>query len=185
VQRLAAETGRLAWAAPQDWMVEPAMLARTGLSVAEHQARTVDGFCRLSTQLAPGLPVIPVLQGQTVEDYITCVTRYADSGVDLTRVPLVGLGSVCRRQASDQITQVVRELAAGGLRLHGFGVKTGGLARYAGQLVSADSLAWSYDHRRRRAPLPGCQGHRNCANCPRAALAWRTRVLTQLRGDPR
>jgi hypothetical protein len=28
-----------------------------------------------------------------------------------------------------------------------------------------------------RRPLPGCTGHRNCANCLTYALQWRTRVL--------
>jgi hypothetical protein len=93
----------------------------------------------------------------------------------------VGLGSVCRRQASGEIGAIVAELAAAGLRLHGFGVKQRGLARYADRLVSADSLAWSYAARRRPA-LAGCTRHRNCANCPRYALAWRARVLADLDG---
>jgi hypothetical protein len=182
VARYQAEIGRLAWAAPQDWMCEPAMLARTGLTVAEHQARTVDNYCRLR-QLAPGLPVIPVVQGWDLPSYLACVDRYAANGVDLTAVPLVGLGSVCRRQASGEIAAIAAELARAGLRLHGFGVKLRGLAGYADLLQSADSLAWSYAARR-RPPLPGCRGHKSCANCPRYALGWRARVLAAL-GPPR
>ena len=45
-------------------------------------------------------------------------------------------------------------------------------------LASADSLAWSYDARR-RPPLPG-HTHKNCANCQPYALTWRTRVLNSL-----
>ena len=41
--RFAVEIGRMAYAGPQDWMCEPHILAKTGLTVAEHQARTV-GF---------------------------------------------------------------------------------------------------------------------------------------------
>jgi hypothetical protein len=52
-------------------------------------------------------------------------------------------------------------------RLQGFGVKTGGLARYADCLTSADSLAWSFEARR-AAPMPGCS-HANCANSLRYA----------------
>ena len=178
VARYAAEVGHLAWAAPQDWMCEPFMLARTGLSVAEHQARTVDNYATLR-QLAPGLPFIPVVQGWRLADYLACIDRYATAGIDLAAVPLVGLGSVCRRQATGQIGAIVGELAAAGLRLHGFGVKRQGLARYADHLQSADSLAWSYAARRRPA-LPGCVGHRTCANCPRYALAWRQQVLAGL-----
>jgi hypothetical protein len=86
---------------------------------------------------------------------------------------------VCRRQATSEIAELVCVLAHAGLRLHGFGVKTRGLAQVAGWLTSADSLAWSYQARR-RPPLVGCCGHRNCANCPCWALAWRERVLAEL-----
>ncbi len=180
VARYAEEIGKLAWAGPQDWMCEPAMLARTGRNVAEHQAATVENYCLLR-QLAPGLPFAPVVQGWRLSDYLACIYRYAAAGVDLAAVPLVGLGSVCRRQATGEIGAIAAELAAAGLRLHGFGVKQHGLARYADRLESADSLAWSYAARRRPA-LPGCTGHRNCANCPRYALAWRDRVIARLDG---
>jgi hypothetical protein len=159
---------------------EPAMLARTGLTVAEHQAATVENYCLLR-QLAPGLPVIPVVQGWRIGDYLACIDRYQQAGVNLAAVPLVGLGSVCRRQATGQIGVITSELARAGLRLHGFGVKQHGLARYADHLESADSLAWSYAARRRPA-LPECTGHRNCANCPRYALAWRQQVIASLDG---
>lgn len=62
VRRYRDEIGGLAWAAPQDWMCEPAMLARTGLSVDEHQRRTVANYLELR-QIAPEIPWIPVLQG--------------------------------------------------------------------------------------------------------------------------
>ena len=176
--RYQAEIGRLVWAAPMDWMCEPSMLASTGLSVAEHQARTVENYCRLR-QMAPSLPFIPVLQAWTLADYLACVDRYAAAGVDLTRLPLVGVGSVCRRQHTSQIGAIITELAAVGLRLHGFGVKRRGLARYGPLLESADSLAWSAHARRRPAQL-GCVGHRNCANCLAYALAWRDQVLADL-----
>jgi hypothetical protein len=60
VARYQAEIRGLVWAAPMDWMCEPSMLARTGLSVAGHQVRTVENYCLLR-QLAPWLPFIPVL----------------------------------------------------------------------------------------------------------------------------
>ncbi len=180
VARYTDQIGNLAWASPQDWMCEPAMLARTGGSVADHQAATVDNYATLR-QLAPHLPFLPVVQGWRIGDYLACVDRYAAAGIDLAAVPLVGLGSVCRRQATGELGAIAAELAAAGLRLHGFGVKQHGLARYADHLESADSLAWSYAARRRPA-LPGCTRHRNCANCPRYALAWRQQVLASLDG---
>src|SRR6266511_4128228 len=63
-------------------MCEPFMLDRTGRSVADHQAATVDNYCRLR-QLAPTLPFIPVLQGWRLGDYLACVDRYAAAGAGL------------------------------------------------------------------------------------------------------
>lgn len=172
--------GGLDFAAPMDWMCEPFMLERTGLSVREHQERTVANYLALRS-IAPQLPFVPVLQGwEVTRDYLTCVDLYASAGVDLTVLPLVGLGSVCRRQSTHQIAGLVRELASGDLALHAFGCKSGGLARYAHHLASADSLAWSF-RARRSAPLPGCVGrHRNCANCLTYATAYRERLLVGL-----
>src|SRR5437763_3121324 len=44
VRRYHDAIGRLTFAAPQDWMYEPHMLARTGMTVLEHQQRTVDNY---------------------------------------------------------------------------------------------------------------------------------------------
>ena len=151
------------------------MLARTGLSVTEHQHRTVENYLALR-QLAPSLPFIPVVQGWRLPDYLACVDLYASAGVDLAALPRVGLGSVCRRQSTAEIAVIVTILAARGLRLHGFGIKTSGLRLYGHLLASADSMAWSYAARRAPA-LPGCTGHRNCANCLTYATAWRSRIL--------
>lgn len=179
VRRFADEVGNLAWAAPMDWMCEPFMLANTGLSVAEHQQRTVDNYRRLR-DLAPDLPFVPVVQGWTLHDYQRCVDAYEAAGVDLAAVPTVGVGSVCRRQSTGEIALIVTSLAARGLRLHGFGVKTLGLAKYAPYLASADSMAWSY-HGRRTQP---CRHGRakSEANCLPFALAWRERILRALNG---
>lgn len=173
VERYRAEVGRMAWCAPMDWMCEPVMVERTGLSVREHQARTVASYVGLRDA---GLPVVPVLQGQTIADYHRHVDDHAMAGIDLSQLATVGLGSVCRRQASADIEALVRSLAP--LRLHGFGVKSGGLRRYAAHLTSADSLAWSARGRRVR-PCPH-RGVTSCANCLPHALAWRARALDGL-----
>jgi hypothetical protein len=177
VRRYRDEIGCLEWAAPMDWMCEPFMLARTGLTVAEHQTRTVANYLELRS-LAADLPIIPVLQGWSRDEYHRCVELYQRAGVDLCAEPLVGVGSVCRRQAGGEIEAIVHSLASLGLRLHGFGVKAGGLARYADCLASADSLAWSFEARR-AAPLAGCS-HANCANCLHYAAAWRERTLSRM-----
>lgn len=170
VRRYADEIGRLQWVAPQDWMCEPFMLAKTGLTVAQHQANTIRSFVELRQQL--GTLVVPVLQGWDLDDYRRHADAYSAAGIDLDDEQLVGLGSVCRRQATGQAEAIVWALHP--IRLHGFGMKTEGLRRYGAGLASADSMAWSYQARK-RPPLPGCR-HASCANCIRYALSWRQRV---------
>jgi hypothetical protein len=181
VRRYASEIGNLAWAAPQDWMCEPFILAKTGLSVREHQLRTVANYTALRI-LAPRLPFIPVLQGWTVKDYVRCAAMYRAAGIDLSREPLVGLGSICRRQATDEIAHIVMTIANLGLRLHGFGVKTAGLLRYERYLTSADSLAWSFRGRHVASCAHGPPGRprrpKSEANCLTFALEWRERLLS-------
>lgn len=178
VRRFQQEVGNLQWAAIQDWMCEPFMFAKTGLSLEEHQRRTVDSYARL-LDLAPDLPWTPVLQGWEPTDYLRCLEKYEARGFNLRKVPVVGLGSVCRRQHTQEAESIIRELGALGLRLHGFGFKAKGLQRVADVLVSSDSLAWSYDARR-RPPLEGCSGHKNCANCARYAMRWLTELTARL-----
>lgn len=176
IRRYAEEIGHLDWAAPMDHMTEAHILARTGASVRTHQHRTVANYLRLR-ELAPELPIIPVLQGQTVADYHRCADLYERHGVALAALPLVGVGSVCRRQHTGEVEQIMRSLATRGLRLHGFGVKITGLARYADVLCSSDSAAWSLHGRH----LPGCSPtHRSESNCLHFALSWHTKILRSL-----
>ena len=179
VRRYVAELGSLQWASPQDWMCEPWVIAKTGLTVAEHQSRTVENYLQL-IDMAPDLPFIPVLQGWEIGDYFAHAEAYAEAGIDLTAQPVVGIGSVCRRQATGQIASIFDQLKAQGLKMHGFGVKTVGLSMYADQLVSADSLAWSYGAR--QDALRGVRhcAKNTCANCLHYALAWRERILHSL-----
>ncbi len=179
VRRLRAEVGLMEWAAPQDWMAEPAIRERTGLSVAEHQRRTLDNLLELRA-LAPEVPWTPVLQGWSAGDYWRHVEQYDAAGIDLRREPLVGVGSVCRRQSSVRAGMILATLAAEGLRLHGFGVKKSGLRASAAHLASADSLAWSL-HARFHPPLAG-HPHKTCANCCEFALEWREELLSTLPG---
>jgi hypothetical protein len=179
VRRYHDQIGCMEWAAPQDWMCEPWILKKTGLTVQEHQRRTVDNYRDLRHQ-DDYLPWIPVLQGWTLDDYLRCADLYEDAGLDLSAEPLVGLGSVCRRQNTDTAVDIIRALRNRGVtRLHGFGFKTTGLRAAHQFLESSDSMAWSLHARKRRAPLPGCM-HRSCANCPRFAAQWRHRLLASM-----
>ena len=184
VQRYADEIGSLAWAAPMDWMCEEFVVEKTGLSIPKHQRLTIHNFLELRA-LAPHLPFIPVLQGFSRDDYVRCIDAYWDAGVDLRRYPTVGIGSVCRRQATSEIKAIVSEVASFGIRLHGFGVKTLGLEQYAAHLTSADSMAWSFQARREGARLDNCEHKGDCRNCIEYAKWWRERLLSRLRQRPR
>lgn len=157
-------------------MCEPWILSKAagwlGGTVAAHQAWTVRNLLELRAA-APDLPFVPVLQGWDRDDYLRCVDLYLAAGVDLTVEPIVGVGSVCRRQATDEITAIFAALD--GIRCHGFGVKSAGLAKYGHLLASADSMAWSFRGRHIR-PCPHTQAA-SCANCLPHALAWRDRAI--------
>ncbi|MFF0290070.1 hypothetical protein [Streptomyces sp. NPDC005262] len=187
LRRIWEHVGPYDWAAGQDWMCEdliihggqagPNHFVGTHLSVAEHQRRTVENFLELRS-LAPDLRIIPTLQGSTIPEYEHCRDLYERAGVDLRAEPTVGLGSVCRLQSTNEGAAIVTAMAAHGLRLHGFGFKTLGLAKVGHLLASADSAAWSM-HARKRPPLPG-HTHKNCANCIDYAMRWRTRVINAI-----
>lgn len=175
VRRLRDEVGSLEWAAPQDWMCEPFVVEKTGKSVEEHQHLTVQNFLELRA-LAPDLPIAPVLQGWHPTDYTRCAELYQAAGVDLAAEPVVGVGSVCRRQGS--IANVAQALDWLNLtNLHGFGLKTLGLKSPHGAIFkSADSLAWSFAERKERSGLQ---------NDFETALGWRYRLLNQVEFEGR
>jgi hypothetical protein len=109
---------------------------------------------------------------------------YEEAGVDLAAQPVVGLGSVCRRQGTEEIDLIASALHARGYNLHGFGVKIDGLAAYAPCLTSADSLAWSVGGRRTHPCTHGLNrfGRVNKAenNCIHYAMDWRRKILATL-----
>lgn len=184
-RQLMQSAGLLEWAAIPDWMCEPAMLAKTGLTVGEHQRRTVAACVRYRKQ-APDVPWIPVLQGWTLDDYLRCVRMYERGGIDLTQERVVGLGSVCIRQGTDEAIDIVRTVGALGIRLHGFGLKTRAMRRLdlLDGLVSADSMAWSIAARRQQHRECDCDHDGDCRNCLRWAIRWRERVTGELAPEP-
>lgn len=176
VNAWADRIGGLRWAAIRDHMCEPFILAKTGSTVRDHQMRTIESLDNLRAY-APWIPWTPVLQGWQPDDYEAHAQMYRSAGYDLSREPIVGVGSVCRRQATSEGEAVFRRVASLGLRIHAFGVKSDGLKRYGQLLASADSMAWSYVARRRKIKLDGCIGHENCANCIRFAMKWRNDLV--------
>lgn len=192
VRRYTQEIGNLVWCAPMDWMCEPLVISGgrtpngqkfvgTKLTVREHQRRTVENFLRLR-DLAADLPFRLVLTGYQVQDYLRCAEMYLAAGIDPATEPLVGIGSVCRRQGGREAAEIFATLTDHfpGIAMHGFGVKSEGLSRYGKLLASADSMAWSDTARWERTRLPGCV-HACCQNCLRYARLWRHQLLTSLR----
>lgn len=186
VRRYDEEIGNLDWAAPQDWMCEPWIVAKTGLSVAEHQRRTVDNFLDLSARWGDDgtNPFMPVLQGDQRDDYLRHWDMYDRAGINLGAYPTVPVGTVCRRKETGEIGDIVLALRLRDpdLPIHGFGVKKRSLRACGHWITSADSLAWSYSARRNEG-LPECTAHKSCANCPRYALRWYRQLMAEVRRD--
>lgn len=179
INRFSSEIGNLDWASQQDWMCEDFVLKKTGLSVLVHQEKTIDNFLELRS-LESNTSIIPVLQGYSIQDYRRHVDMYAARGVSLLDEPTVGVGSVCRRQGSNDITRLFGSLRSLGFKnLHGFGVKASGLKKTS-DLKSSDSMAWSFAARKKRHETVCPEGKKTCAHCLHYALSWRDSVLSRI-----
>lgn len=185
------EIGNREWAAPQDWMCEDAIInggtfkrqkfVGTGLSVREHQHRTVGNFLDLMA-INDTLRIIPVVQGDRPAAYEYCIDLYDKAGINLLDYPTVGIGSVCRIQDTPEAVEIIEHAARilGPNRLHGFGFKIEGLEKVGYLLGGGDSFAWSENGKHK----PGCdfrlsrdKPHKNEANCLRFMLEdWGPKV---------
>jgi len=160
--------GNLEMAVSQDYMCEPAMLERTGLTVKDHQKLTIERYDAL-IKLTDVL-IMPVLQGYEPKEYAEHLDMYGDR---LKYGMRVGVGSVCKRNGDPkQIIAVLEAIKAKrpDLKLHGFGIKITALsdAYIISMLYSADSMAWSMSARR---------NGRN-ANALTEAIAWQKHLET-------
>jgi hypothetical protein len=188
VRRWRNMIGNLDWVACQDWMCEPMVInggtfkgvtfKGTGLSVAEHQRRTILSYLGLR-DMAPEIWWAPVLQGWEPDDYWRHVEMYANYGVDLRECGVVGVGSVCRRQGTGVMEPTIAELHRYGLRMHGFGFKKTGLLQIWRYFASSDSMAWSEHVRKNNKKLGSCT-HADCRNCICGAQAWREELYQEL-----
>lgn len=132
-------------AVAQDYMCEDFILARTGLSVFDHQNMTITRYDELLAHDLP-CPVMPVLQGYSPGEYIAHIRQYGDR---LKPGAWVGVGSVCKRNADPLSVYMVLSAInffRPDLRLHGFGLKQTALElpEIRELLYSADSTAWSF-----------------------------------------
>lgn len=174
--------GNLAAAVAQDYMCEPFVLERTGLSVAEHQRLTIERYDALCAAVTSGTYIMPVLQGYAPQEYADHIHQYADR---LGIGQWVGVGSVCKRNANpESVSQVLQAIVAErpDLRLHGFGVKLTALAHptVCARLHTADSMAWSFAARK--------DGRGSAANHWQEAMRYVERidaVIARRRTQPR
>lgn len=148
INRWASDPSLVA-AVAQDYMCEPFIVEKTGLSVPEHQRLTIKRYDDL-VRLVPMVYIMPVLQGYLAEDYLRHLESY---GERLGAGAYVGVGSVCKRNTNVREIEGILALiknARPDLRLHGFGLKTTALASGAvlEMLYSADSMAWSFAARK-------------------------------------
>lgn len=111
--------GRLLAAVAQDYMCEPAMIEKTGLTIADHQRLTIVRYDAL-LPLVTGVYIMPVLQGYSPEDYVSHIRQYGDR---LAVGAWVGVGSVCKRNGDprsiEDVLLAIKEERPD-LRLHGF-----------------------------------------------------------------
>lgn len=145
-----ASCGRLVAAVSQDYMCEPMILRKTGLTIADHQRLTIERYDAIRGLVSSSIHVLPVLQGYLPDHYAAHVAAY---GARLWSGMWAGVGSVCKRNGSPrEMAAVLRAIkhVRPDLQLHGFGAKTTALesAEVRGLLHSADSMAWSYAARR-------------------------------------
>lgn len=133
----------------RDYPCEDEVLQQHDRTVAEHQGMTTErhrSLLNLAEDAGVDGQPVSVLQGQTLDEYLSHYDQMRDAGV-LT--DYVGIGSVCRRHAEDEIQKIVtgiRDELPERYRLHAFGVKIPVLEKpgVLNALSSADSCAYDY-----------------------------------------
>jgi hypothetical protein len=142
----------------QDWMCEPVIIQGghgahgTGLSVEEHQRRTVQSGVDLE-RINPRRKWVHTVQGYTLAEYERCIQMYFDVGIDLMQRETVAFGSMCKRGPdAAPIAAALFRLLGGpeGPRKHILGFNILALVALIGMLtpdeqnvLDADSASWS------------------------------------------
>lgn len=131
-------------------------IARDRDEVRERIAKTIalNRECRRwSIEAGIDDRLMHVIQGSTVDDYLSCFDRMHDLIGDTA---LIGVGSMCRRKANgdDGIVAIVEALdrrLPAGIQFHLFGLKSGGaeaVAMLDERVASIDSQAYGVRARR-------------------------------------
>lgn len=137
--------GHMVAAVSQDYMCESFILNKWNRTVRQHQKMTVDRYYQILDE-NPSVHILPVVQGYTIDDYITCSDMY-----DFKPGTYVGIGSVYKRNKNiPEIREILSEIKKHtDFKLHGFGLKVTALSdkEIGSLLYSSDSMAWSFNAR--------------------------------------
>lgn len=177
VRTWTACVGKPDFVACLDWLCDPPSVSKTQLSVKEHQKRTTDSYLELM-RLDPTIPWMPVLQGWTAFEYFQHFEEYGRRGVDLTKLPIVGVGSIFVKGRGYAVLEAVLEsLCVMGVKCHGFGFKQRELKQAHQWTHTADSMAWGmpYYWNVHRA------GKRDEEKPISFALKWREKLLAWIK----
>lgn len=146
-----AANGNMQAAVVQDWVCEPLAIKQSGLNVKAHQKLSRASWDALVSLrgLDSSPPIMPVIQGFRVHEFVEDIAAYGDS---IPKGWWVGVGSLCKKNAKpDEVVEILRAIHAvrPDIKMHGFGIKVLALAnRDVGELLySSDSRAWSYPTR--------------------------------------
>lgn len=142
------------WFAAQDFCVEREVAPGRG-EVLDRISAMVRLYreCRIAARdRGIAARLLPVVRGLHAADYL----RYLDRMPDLSGVPVLGVGSMCRRhlEGDEGILRVVdtldRALGREGPRLHLFGIKSAAMAELRGhpRVASFDPQAYGVQCRR-------------------------------------
>lgn len=166
--------GNLLAAVSQDYMCEPFILSKTGLTVQQHQRATIARYDSLKRLLSDcSVYLMPVLQGYKPSEYVEHLRMYGDR---LAHGAWVGVGSVCKRNSDPSAIEAVLiaiHTERPDLRLHGFGLKKTALQSSSivrALLYSADSQASSFRQRKEGGN----------ANDPAAALKYAATIYQSI-----
>jgi queuine/archaeosine tRNA-ribosyltransferase len=127
------------WATAMDFACEDD-LDHVG-TVEERIERTIENTVK-QWHMDRSYKLLPVLQGQTVDEYVYSCRKLQENGVDVSHV---GLGSVCQRSSQKEITRIVtevRERCPEIDKIHGFGAKLNTI-RLEADFDTMDSAAWT------------------------------------------
>ena len=144
------DNGNLLAAVSQDYLCEPEILDKTGMSVFEHQQKTLERYLRIKSLVNEKVYIMPVLQGYMPKEYLNHLEMYGNL---LKKNQWVGVGSLVKRSNSPQMVWwIISEIKKKrpDLKIHGFGLKFSSLnyKPLKNLLYSSDSMAWSFAARK-------------------------------------